>query len=120
MFCLLNRKKEQAALCRRLPSLSALEPWGTVLRQPGSLSRLREGGGRLRSPFARPRFPASRTIADARVSNGRQQRIDQRPALLGLTSRAFILRVSDEVDPELAQFAGDEVFGRRLNARNSR
>ena len=50
MFCLLSRKKEQAVLSRS-PSLSALESFGTVLRQLGSLSRLRQGGGRFARRF---------------------------------------------------------------------
>ena len=54
---------------RRRLWVSELEPLGAVGRLLGNVSWLREGGGLPRSPFARPRFPASRTIADAMVGN---------------------------------------------------
>ena len=49
----------------------ALGPFGTIVRQLGNVSRLRESSARLRSSFARPWFPVSRTVADTVVSNGR-------------------------------------------------
>ena len=47
-----------------------LGPFGTVVRQLGNVSRLRESGTWLRSSFAGPWFPASRTVTDTVVSNG--------------------------------------------------
>ena len=60
----------------------ALGPFRTVVRPLGNVSRLRESGGRLRSSFARPWFPASGTVADTVVNNGRQHHINQRRAIL--------------------------------------
>ena len=71
---------------RRRLWVSDLEPLGAVGRLLGNVSWLREGGGLLRSPFARPRFPASGTIADTMVGDHRQQRINQHPATGGAAS----------------------------------
>lgn len=61
----------------------ALEPFRSVVRQLGNVSRLHEPRGFPRASFAHPWFPASGAVAYAVVSNGGQQRINQPPALLG-------------------------------------
>ena len=63
-------------------TMCALEPFRPVVRQLGNVSWLHEPGGLLRSSFARPRFPASRTVAYAVISDGREHRIDQWRAIL--------------------------------------
>ena len=53
-----------------------------VVWQLGNVSRLLEWRGPFRSSFARPRFPATRTVADSVISDGREHRIDQWRAIL--------------------------------------
>jgi hypothetical protein len=59
-----------------------LKPFCTVVWQLGDVSRLLERGGPLQSSFARTRFPASRTVAYAMISNGHEHRVNQRPVIL--------------------------------------
>ena len=60
----------------------ALEPPWAIAWLLRNASRLLEWNRPFRSPFAAPRFPPSRTVADLMVSNSRQHRLQQRRAIL--------------------------------------
>lgn len=60
----------------------ALEPFRAILRQPGHGSWLVQAGSWLRPALPRPRLPSPRAVAGAVVGDRRQQRVDQRRAIL--------------------------------------
>src|SRR5512135_3406993 len=61
---------------------TSLRPFRTIVGQFRNGSGLRQAGTRLRPAFPRPRFPPPRAVADAVVSDDRQQRVDQRRTFL--------------------------------------
>src|SRR5262245_17661667 len=61
---------------------TSLEVFRAILQQFGFGSGLHQAHPGLRTTFPGPRLPAPWAVADAVVSDGRQQRIDQRRAPL--------------------------------------